>query len=76
MSDLFDSQVAMMGVIAHLVDKVCGGYLCVTQEQIAEAVAKYNLASRIELDPGDDRMQDKVHIMTSTLTKAVPPTAH
>lgn len=73
MSDLFDSPVAMSAVIAHLVEQHCGGYVVITQEQLSEVVAKYNLSSRLDPDVDGDVTKDRIHILLSSLTKPKVP---
>jgi len=73
MSDLFDSPLAMSAVIAHLVEQHCGGYVMITQEELSETIAKYNLSSRVDPSEDGDVNKDRIHIMLSSLTKPRTP---
>ena len=73
MSDLFDSPVAMSAVIARLVEQHCGGYVMITQEELSETIAKYNLSRRLETDEDGDVNKDRIHILLSSLTKPRAP---
>ena len=73
MSDLFDSPVAMSAVIARLVEQHCGGYVMITQEELSETIAKYNLSSRLDPSEDGDVNKDRIHILLSSLTKPRAP---